>query len=439
VTVGVRNWGGRTGVAVVTFSDAGIVLKELEVRLNSSSSRDVQGVFTLDSIGVHTLEVAVSGDFPVKLYTNVTVVSPFLRVSAPSKVLLGSTFNVTVTKYTGEPASAFVSFISRIVVTDSAGLAKLEADQLGTHALTANLTGFANGTAAVKVVDPSEYPSSFSPSVVSFTVSPSLVQSSDEVSCVVVIDNNGMEPGSLELTLYQDGTPRLQSNISMAGMSSYVWSFRLSAPAPGTHYLDVWNLSQELVVEPWFADNPGIVQIVIRYGGSSYLSSSSDIPIYRAAKISEGNVAAALFSLGAVSGVLSVIAISSVFANEVAQSRRKLGILRTIGAGRTQIWKQAFSESLEYGLAGVAIGVAFGIIVADILSRSSVFLLFGHGLVLDFDTSLLVLVLGSSLVVCLASASVAAVGAVGLTAIRSIKGLDEETDEQDEAADLLED
>ena len=437
LSVGVRNWGGRAGTTTVTFAEMDQTLASVDVKLNSSSSTTIQKSFVMQALGRHSIEVGISGDFPVKLYANFTVVAPFLKVSAPSKVLLGSQFNITVTDHTGQPASAFVSFQTQMAVSDALGRAAFTADQPGTYQVVANLSGYDDGHATVSVVDPSEFPHIFNPAVVSLSVSPATVRSSDQVRGIVVVENNGTETGSLDLVLYVDRLPYLQTNISLDAMSSATWTFTLGSLASGTHILQVGNFSQAVVVEPWYADNPGLVQLVIRYGGSNALSSSSSIPIYQAAKISQGNVAVALLAIGTIAGLLAVLAVTSVFWKEIREGKRRLGILRTIGASTSAIRRLVFPQALESGLAGSAIGLASGIIVADQLSRSGAFFLFGHEFGLEFDTGLLLLVLIGAVLISVLSALASAMLAVRETAITSIRGLEEEGQEVLNPEELL--
>jgi len=222
-------------------------------------------------------------------------------------------------------------------------------------------------------------------------------------------------------------------------MSSETLSFSLDGFSIGARTIQVGPFARQLLVRPWFADNPDLVQFVIRYSGSSTLSSSASIPIYQAAKISQGNIAVALFAIGAISALLAALAVTSIFSKELREGRRRLGVLKTIGASRSAIRGMVFPQALENALAGAAIGIALGIIAADQLSRSGVFFLFGHEFALDVNTSLLVLVLFGAVAISVPSALVSATVAVRESAIRSIKRLEEESDEQSRIDELLDD
>jgi putative ABC transport system permease protein len=269
-------------------------------------------------------------------------------------------------------------------------------------------------------------------------VTPEVVQTTGSLTCEVVVENVGTVPGTFTAVMWDGPSAAAQADIPLEGMGSYVWRFEYDVHDAGTHYLRVENLTQSILVEPWYADNPGLVQLVVRYGGSTSLSSSADIPIYRAAKLSEGNVASALFAIGVVSAVLSVLAVTSIFSREIHESKRRLGILRTIGAPNSAVRRMVFEQAFENGLAGSAIGMALGVIVADWLASSDRFLLFGHELRLTMDTGFLLLVFAAALAICVASALVSSEEAVRETAIGAIRGTEEDKAERIEVDELLE-
>jgi hypothetical protein len=431
VSVDVRNWGVRAGTATVTFSEGGLTLAEMATSLSASESRTINQEFVSEVTGSHSVEVAVAGDFPVRLWANYTVVEPYLEVASPAKVMLGQTFNLTVTKFDGGPATtAHLSYDSQVATVDGEGKAMFIANETGVFDITAELAGFSNGLASIEVLDPSVFPHSFVPTIVSFSITPAEIRSSDGINGIVVIENDGTVAGTQDVVVYVDNSPALVLTVNLSGMSSETLSFSMDGFSIGARTIQVGPFARQLLVRPWFADNPDLVQFVIRYSGSSTLSSSASIPIYQAAKISQGNVAVALFAIGATSALLAVLAVTSVFSKEVREGRRRLGVLKTIGASRSAIRKLVFPQALENALAGAAIGAAFGIIVADWLSRSGLFFLFGHEFTLSFDTSLLVLLIVGTVMISLASALSSAMVAVRETAIRSIRGLAEEVIEE---------
>jgi len=440
VSVDVRNWGAKSGTASVIFSEQGEMVAEMAADLNASESKTINQEFVSEVTGFHSVEVAVAGDLPVRLWVNYSVVEPYLEVAAPAKVMLGQTFNLTVTKFDGRPATtAHVSYDSQVATVDIEGRAMFIANETGVFDTTAELVGFSDGLASIEVLDPARFPHAFVPTIVSFSITPVEIRSSDEVRGIVVIENDGTVAGTQDVVVYVDNSPALVLTVNLSGMSSETLSFSMDGFSIGARTLQVGPFARQLLVRPWFADNPDLVQFVIRYSGSSTLSSSASIPIYQAAKISQGNIAVALFAIGAISALLAALAVTSVFSKEIREGRRRLGVLKTIGASPSAIRNLVLPQALDTALAGAAIGVAFGIIVADQLSRSNLFFLFGHEFSLEFDSGLLVLLIPSTVVISVVGALASTTAAIRETAIHVIKGSDEGTMESAGADETLKD
>jgi len=440
ISVDVRNWGAKSGTASVTFSEQGQTLAEVEAELNASASKTINHDFVSEVIGLHSVEVAIAGDLPTKVWANYSVVEPYLEIAAPAKVMLGETFNVTVTRYDGEPGfPALVSYDSQVATADSDGRVVFTANETGVFDITAVLSGLSNGLASIEVLDPAWFLHEFIPTIVSFSITPAEIRSQDNVRAIVVVENEGTVAGAYDVVVYVDSSPYLTLTVNLSGMSSETLTFSMDGFSTGARTLQVGPFARQLLVRPWFADNSDLVQFVIRYSGSSTLSSSASIPIYQAAKISQGNVAVALFAIGGISALLAALAVTSVFSKEIREGRRRLGVLKTIGASPSAIRNLLLPQAIETALAGAAIGVAFGIIVADQLSRSNLFFLFGHEFSLDFDPGLLALLIPSTVVIGVVGALVSTTAAIRETAIHVIKGFDEGTMESADADETLED
>lgn len=440
LSVGVRNWGGAPGTITVRFLDDAQLLDELDVPLGASQSTTVIRDFSFGQLGAKSIAVSISGDFPVTLYANITVIEPYLRLSAPSKVLLGSEFNVSVTMSCGEPAEgALVTFGSQSVVTNSAGLASLSALDVGYWTVRASMSGLAEASATVEIQDPSAFPAEFLPIIVDFSVLPETIKESESARGALAVTNVGSVGGQFQVNVLVDSQIHSTLDISLAGMSSETIRFDISGLAPGTHAVQVGSFSRSLVVESWIVENPDLVQLVVRYGGSTSLSSAASIPIYEAAKISEGNVSVALLAIGMVSAILAALAIASIYSKEIHESRRTLGILRTVGASRRAVRGMVFPQALESGLAGAAIGVALGIFVADSISRAGLFLVFGHTLSFDLDLQLLVLVFLASVAISVGTALWSAMVASRESVMASIRGQDEDGSHGSRVAETVED
>ena len=430
VSVGVRNWGSDAGEVDVEFMEDGSVFADKTVKLNSSQSERIVEMHSFTSLGTHNITVSIGGSFPVTLSAGIGVVEPYLNIAAPSKVALGESFTVTVTNYLGNAAvDAEVVFGTRSNTTDENGNTTFVAEVAGTTEISANLTGFADARASINVVDLSAYPAQFLPSIVYFSLSPDTIKESESATAVVVAGNNGSLPGTFNVTVYVDSAPRSVLSIDLEGLESKTVSFKIGKLGVGSHIVQVSSFSEAIDVQSWIVDNPDLVELVMRYSGSDSLFSAGSVPIYQAAKISEGNIAIALFSIGAISGLLALLAITSVFSREIRESRRRLGILKTIGASRSDIRRLVFPQALQNGLAGAAIGIAFGVIVADGISRYSLLVLFGHRFHVDLDTNLLLLLLLGAVAISVASALISAMVAVRQTTIRSIKKIEEDEGE----------
>jgi len=428
ISVGVRNWGSASGEVMVLFSEGARLLDEAMVSLDARESTTVIRSFESEQLGDRSIEVSIHGDFPVTLYANFTVIEPYLTVSAPSKVLLGSEFEVSVMKSWGEPAEgALVTFDTQSVSADTSGMASLSASVAGTWTVRATMPGLTEATAAVQVQDPSAFPAGFLPSIVDFTVLPEIIKESESAKGVLAVTNGGSSGGQFIAQVMRDSEVYTTLNISLPGMSSETVRFDISGLAPGTHTVQAGNFSRSLVVESWIVENPELVQLVVRYGGSTTLSSSASVPIYQAAKISEGNVSVALFAIGTISALLAALAIASIYSKEVHESKRTLGILRTIGASRRAIQRLIFPQALKSGLAGAAVGIALGVLVVYSMSRSGLFMVFGHTLALEFDPGLLLMVLLASVAIAVGTALWCSMAASRESAIISIRGLENDS------------
>jgi ABC-type lipoprotein release transport system permease subunit len=431
ISMDVRNWGSEEGDVTITVSDAGSRLDEHTVSVDSGSTVSVSRNLSFSTTGLRQLEVSISGDFPVTTAVDVSVVNPYLTIAAPSRVLSGETFSATVRTYDGMPAEGAVVECSmggdtNTAEADASGRVELTMDTPGECVLTAQLDGYSGATRSVEVIDLSSYPTEFLPVVTSFTLSSSTVAESEPVAATITLENGGSLSGHLLISLMLDSKVHATLNISLGPAELRSVTTTVDNLRVGTHTLQVGTFSREVVVEPWYADEPDLVQLVVRYGGSGVLSSSASVPIYQAAKISEGNVAVALFSIGAISALLALLAISAVFAKEVHEGRGRLGILRTIGASNSQIRRMVLPQALGYGLVGAAAGVAIGLAIAVWITRSGAFLIFGHQLSFEVDAVLLATIAAGAVVISVCSAFVSAEVAARETPIASIRRLEPE-------------
>ncbi len=429
VSIEVTNWGSQGGDVRLLLEEDSVVLDEIVVALNASETRTVESPLSFEDLGAHTVVVRMTGNMPTESSVNVSVVEPYLVVVSPSRIVSGSTAEATVLTYDGVPlAGAIVGYSlgddSGTVIADDDGRVELPATEEGYLTITASSPGYTGDSATVEVVNLSSYPDDFLPVVRSFTLSSTTVVEPDAVTGTAVVENTGAVAGSFDLTVLVDSSEHSTVSVSLDPVEVLSIPIVVDDMAVGSHSVQVGAFSHEVIVEPWYADEPDIMQLVIRYGGSGELSSSSSIPIYEAAKVSEGNIAVALFSIGAVSALLSILAVSAVFAKEVHEGRDTLGILRTLGASNAHIRKIVVSQSLVGGLIGALIGVVSGVAVAALLMRSGAFVIFSHEFAFEADIPLLALISVSAVTISVLSSLVSAEVAVRETPIAAMRKLD---------------
>ncbi len=439
ISVSVRNWGRTAGNTTVTFSDESGVRDSTDVHLEGQTSEGVTREFSFNEPSENKyMLVSIGGDFPMELVAWFKVVQPFLVVSARPAAVLGTDIEVKVTDHTGEPVSnATVQYQGNSSVTDSGGLATVRAAQVGSSELTASKVGYVQGSMSVEVLDPATVIEAFTAVVTSLDINPEIVHEAERAIGTAVVVNEGNLSGTFEAGIYVDGSLHATTRIYLGSLESAILTINLGYQSVGAHIVQVGSHADSFIITPWYADDSDLVRMIVRYGGSTTISSANSIPIYQAAKISEGNVAVTLFSIGAISALLASLAITSIFSKEIRESRRRLGVLKTIGAPRAAIRRMVFPQALEASLGGAAIGVALGVILVDRLSSMGIFVLFGHGLRIDFEPTLLLLIMVSAVLISVVSAVATAMQAVGETAIRSIRSLSEEHSEPAKVDDVL--
>ena len=434
VDLEVRNWGRNSGTTQVSFSTtipgdptgATVPLENVTVTVNASSSTTVFRQFTLGALGEQTVLASIGGDFPVTLRTDVRVVDPYIKYWGPRRVMLNETFNATVLRYDGVPVdNATVTFLDQTHLTNAEGRASFIADSIGNFSITATSVGMIGFSSSIEVADLLWFPNEFNPIVTGFQLSSDAIKESESVKGIVQLANEGTVGGAFDLAVYVDFLPgRLfLYNISLGSLESKQFTFVLDDLSVGTHYVNIDMFSDEVVVEAWYADEPAFVELFVRYGGTTQLSDPGSIPLYQAAKISQGNVELALFSIGAIAALLAGLAITAVFSKEVYEGKRRLGILKTIGASRRDVMRLVSPQALVRGLAGASIGLVVGLVIAEWFSRSGVFMLFGHKLTIDWSEGLLLLILATAVAISVVSALVSTMIAVRETTISAIKNV----------------
>jgi hypothetical protein len=277
VQVDVRNWGSKAGVVNVTFTEQDREIGWSSVALDASVTKTITKDFASDVVGPHSIQVSIGGEFPVKLRANYSVVEPYLTLVTPAIVTLGSSFNVTTKLFNGLPASsANLSFDSQAAVADSEGRATFVANMVGVFAVNAALSGYSPDSATVSIVDPSTLEHVFVPRIVSASLAPVEIRTSESVTGVVVVENDGTLAGMFDVVVYVDNQPSMTIAVNLSGMSSETLSFTVGGLAAGIRTLQVGSFAAQVVVQPWIASDPGLVQLVIRYSGERCRRSLRD-------------------------------------------------------------------------------------------------------------------------------------------------------------------
>ncbi len=448
-TVGVTalNWGGSAGSAVIVFAEDGVAFGEVAVELNASASMDVQVAFSDTAVGEHNITVSVGGDFPASLSATVEVVEPYLVASFRPSLLLGSNLSVRVATYAGDPAPGVAVTLHdsspSSSTTDVFGYCSLPADEVGTFPVLVDADGTAfagmpvRGPDEVEVLDPASFPSEFLPEVVSVSLSPDPAEEGEPVTVTFSAQNSGLLSGTAEFQVLLDASPVATAEVSLGPAGRATASTVLEPLSPGSYVVQVGDVTAVLEVRPWYSDDPGLVELVVRYGSSISVSSSGSVLVYQAAKISEGNVSLALSSLGVVAAMLATLAIVSAFSKELHDGRKKLGIMRALGASKERVRGMAFRQALVASLAGSAAGVGSGMLVSAWLVRSGAFSVVGHVLEFEVDPGLALLTLLGVVSISLVSAVASAEFAVRESAMSSIRDLPEEEAPEQDGQQLL--
>jgi putative ABC transport system permease protein len=106
------------------------------------------------------------------------------------------------------------------------------------------------------------------------------------------------------------------------------------------------------------------------------LAQNSDISVVAAGNVVTGvrqNVVALFAGTALLTGVLivgNILMISAIFSTIINERRRELGLLRAIGARKSRVFSLVLTESAMLGAAGGVAGVALGLILLRIFSRT---------------------------------------------------------------------
>ena len=101
--------------------------------------------------------------------------------------------------------------------------------------------------------------------------------------------------------------------------------------------------------------------------GSDYWVYSQKEQILKDAEANVVMVRVAMSTFAGIALAVTAVLIVNVMLMNVNERKRELGILRTIGASRSQIFRLVLFETSIYGIIGSAIGAVFGILLSTLL------------------------------------------------------------------------
>lgn len=434
--VTVKNWGTARGQVNVSFTEwnstlgASSSLYTIPVTLDSGSEARIAHNVSFEDFGLKDLGAEIDGKDASKIDIAIDVVSSWLALWGPDSVALGSSFEVTVADYAGHPVvGAVVDFLNQTAVTDASGKARLNATNVGDFVMSASYPGLQNGSWSLSVVDLGSYPNSFNPIVTRFTILPYSFKETESGELLVVVENRGRLGGQFTKTIYLDSARFRALNVSLGPAETLVLTYQLDDISVGYHTLALGSSSAAFSVYPWYSEDQSLVQLAVKYGGTLKLSSATAIPMYQAAKLSQGEVDVAVMSVLCIAGTLAVLSVTSILAKEIHEGRAKLGVLRTIGAPRSAIRLLILRQSLAVSVVGAAIGVMLGLALAVALLESGSIMIFGHAIISSYSIGSSVagtVILIGSVVICVATSLAAAEVAARSTPISSIRKTEED-------------
>jgi len=198
------------------------------------------------------------------------------------------------------------------------------------------------------------------------------------------------------------------------------------------------TFSVTLTVEPNVRPNPELIQLLLRYGGTSSLSPTRGELLYHTAKISESNIIIVIVSLAVLSGLLVTLGISTSFMKEINDNQKIIGILRSIGASSKRLTMIIFRESITISLPAAAVGVIGGYVLALFIQSTQSLYAFGHLINPVLSPTFLLAAAAGSVVICVGSSLASGIVVARRRAIKMIRGLKEEPTKQITLEELLE-
>lgn len=442
ISLKVKNWGDADGSVRVTIRDdtERITLLDENLSIAATNTLTVTVNHTFSKLGNHSITARCFGLLPQNITTNVTVRNPYLIVIAPEKVAQYNEFEITVLDNHMSPvddASVDVGGYGTLP-TNSSGKCNVNLSlPLGSIEIIATYGGFDDGIVTIEVVNSSALPQSVDIRVYKITLTPSTVKVRENCTVAVFCQNFGNVSGSKTITIYLNGNVFSQRSTYLVPLQVRVIYYNVSYTTSGDRTFTADSISETLEVEALYQINPGLVQFLLRFGGTGSLDPSRGSLIYSTAKISEANIVIVLVSLAILSATLVTLGVSSSFMKEINDNTRIVGILRSIGASSRQLLWMIFKQALLLSLPAALAGIVGGMLLAYLISLSERLLAFGHVVYPMLDLSLIVAATIGCIAICVGSSLIAGLSVSRKVAIRMIRGTKEEALDRPTLKELL--
>jgi len=431
VSLKVKNWGDADGDIRVTLTDRTekITLLDSNLSIAAGATHTLAVNHTFSKLGNHSITARCFGLLPQSITTNVTVRNPYLQVIAPDKVAQYNEFTVTVLDNQLVPienASVDVGGFG-LLKTNYSGMCDVNLSlPLGTTEILAEHEGFEGGIAQVEVVNSSALPQMVDIQVYKITLTPATVKVRENSTVAVFCQNFGNVSGSRTVSIYLNGNLFSQRSTYLEPLQIRVIYYNVSYATSGDRTFTADSISETLEVEPLYQINPGLVQFLLKFGGTGSLDPSRGDLIYSTAKISEANIVIVLVSLAVLSATLVTLGVSSSFMKEINDNTKIIGILRSIGASSRQLLWMMFRQAFLLSLPAAALGLVGGMLLAYLVSLSERLLAFGHVVCPMLDPSLVIAATIGCVAICVGSSLIAGLSVSRRAAIRMIRGTHEE-------------
>ena len=442
ISLKAKNWGDADGTLRVTIKDETekITLFDSNISIVAANTVTITVNHTFSKLGNHSIAARCFGLLPQNITTNVTVRNPYLIVIAPEKVAQHNEFTVTVLDNHMSPidnASVDVGGYG-LLTTNSSGMCDVNLSlSLGNIEIIAACENFDDGIVTIEVVNSSTLPQIVDIRVYKITLTPATVKVREISTVAVFCQNFGNVSGSRTITIYLNGNLYSQRSTYLTPLQIRVIYYNVSYTTSGDRTFTADSISETLEVEPLYQINPGLVQFLLRFGGTGSLDPSRGNLIYSTAKISEANIVIVLVSLAILSATLVTLGVSSSFMKEINDNTRIVGILRSIGASSRQLLRMIFKQALLLSLPAAIAGVVGGVLLAYLISLSDRLLAFGHVVYPILDLSLIVAAAIGCVAICVGSSLIAGLSVSRKVAIRMIRDTKEEALDRPTLRELL--